>query len=100
MRHYILITALLLTGTSQAQQLLPRPYTFVGREAMGGGYAPIAAETGAGFRIDSKHLLFRRKHHARVKAVLSSPCRGLEGSSAEDRLGEMSILPPARCLHL
>jgi len=40
-----------------AFQFLPRPFVYFGPGLMGGGYAPLAATAGAGFRIDSRHLL-------------------------------------------
>jgi hypothetical protein len=48
-------------GDGEADQqpavLLPRPFFYVGAALMGGGYAPLAAEAGAGLRIDSRHFL-------------------------------------------
>ena len=36
---------------------LPRPFVFAGAGLMGGGYAPLAADFGAGLRYDFRHLL-------------------------------------------
>jgi hypothetical protein len=38
-------------------QFLPRPFVYTGAGLMGGGYAPLAAEFGAGLRIDSQRFL-------------------------------------------
>lgn len=40
-----------------ALQFLPRPFVFAGAGLLGGGYAPLAAEFGAGLRIDSRRFL-------------------------------------------
>jgi hypothetical protein len=37
--------------------LLPHPFIYAGAGLMGGGYAPLAAEAGAGLMINSKHFL-------------------------------------------
>ena len=37
--------------------LFPRPYAYAGLGLMGGGYSPLAAEAGAGLRIDSRRVL-------------------------------------------
>jgi hypothetical protein len=37
--------------------LFPRPFAYTGLGLMGGGYSPLAAEAGAGLRIDSQHFL-------------------------------------------
>jgi hypothetical protein len=37
--------------------LFPRPFFYAGAAIMGGGYAPLAGEAGAGLRIDSQHFL-------------------------------------------
>jgi hypothetical protein len=37
--------------------LVPRPFLYAGAGLMGGGYAPLAAEAGAGLMIDSRHFL-------------------------------------------
>jgi len=52
------LLALACGPTLYAQNLIPRPYVFGGAEGMGGGYAPVAAVGGAGFRIDSSHFVF------------------------------------------
>jgi hypothetical protein len=40
-----------------ALQFLPHPFAYVGAGLMGAGYARLAATSGAGFRIDSTHIL-------------------------------------------
>lgn len=44
--------------TVTLREFTPHPYVFVGPEAMGNGYAPLAFEGGAGIRIDSRHFIF------------------------------------------
>jgi hypothetical protein len=57
MRRYTILFTLLSSSMLFAQQNLPHPYAFAGAELMGGGYSPLAAIGGAGFRIDAKHFL-------------------------------------------
>jgi hypothetical protein len=40
-----------------AQQIMPHPFAYGGLSLMSGGYAPLAANGGAGLRIDSQHFL-------------------------------------------
>jgi hypothetical protein len=67
MRSYIFLMFLFAASALHAQNfidaalssspLIPRPYIFGGPALMGGGYAPLALEAGAGIRIDSEHFL-------------------------------------------
>jgi hypothetical protein len=52
-----LLPVLILGSAVCAQDMIPRPYAFIGGEGMGGGYAPFAAIGGGGFRIDSDRLV-------------------------------------------
>src|SRR5581483_10999396 len=67
MRSYIFLTMLLCALPTLAQnssqpsfdvhELLPRPFIFGGAEGMGANYHPFALLGGAGFRVDSDHLI-------------------------------------------
>ena len=104
MRRFSVLLTLICGSLLYAQELVPRPYAFVGPKQMGAGYAPFAFIGGAGARIDSRHFLLDsnawydngRKTDDNDQPNPKGRDRGLEGSAYYRLSSEWSLGAGAR----